>query len=161
MARGDRGARGDVARGAAFFAFGRASAGRSVTPSTLSPATASAGAVASAAALAGRAAGFFFAPVVEVVRGFDGVFGVTGGTAFGVESAVRGSSDAGRAWVSPDSFDESPTRDVFAGSSGVSSGKAGGTVVTDPTYPLPVPDSRPMSIWVISQPVNTPSALLR
>ena len=48
-----------------------------------------------------------------------------------------------------------------AGSTGVSSGEAGGTVVTDPTYQLTADDSRQMSFCAVSEPVNTPCALLR
>lgn len=100
-----------------------------------------------------RVAGFFRGVAGADERGFAGVFGLDDG--------LLGVFSSGVSTPSPNSTNGAFTGASDAGSTGVSSGEAGGTVVTDPTYQLPADDSRQMSFWGVSEPVNPPCALLR
>ncbi|WP_416280343.1 hypothetical protein [Mycetocola zhadangensis] len=157
-------AAGFAARGVRDFAVDVLRAGAFFGAELSTSADASAALDADGAAFVVRVAGFFFAAVVDVERGFAGVRSFDALGATGASDAATSASDVlplGRGVAPADSLDGPGTGTLFAGSSGVSSGEAGGTVVTDPTYQLPVAYSRRMPKCSKSEPVKTPSALLR
>ncbi|MCP2030452.1 hypothetical protein L1277_000516 [Okibacterium sp. HSC-33S16] len=117
--------------------------------------------VAPGAVVVDRAAGFFFGDVGVDDRGFAGVRGFDAGPADWLPPSVPDPSSWGLTGAAADSFDDPESGALSAGSSGVSSGEAGGTIVTDTTYQLPASDSRRMSFCAGAEPVNTPCALLR
>ena len=90
-----------------------------------------------------RDAGFFFA------GGPDWGFAAAPSLAITEAPAAISPDPAASPWASaevlPESFNCSEIGTLFCGSSGVSSGEAGGTIVTDLTYQLTVADSRRMS----------------